>query len=430
MTDIRELYQIFLKSGGISTDSRTIQKDSIFFALKGEQFDANQFAAEALSKGAAYVVVDDPEVVMNDRYLLVKNSLSSLQQLAKFHRSNLDTTIIGITGTNGKTTSKELISSVLSTTFRTYATKGNFNNHVGVPVSLLEIGSKTEIAIIEMGANHPGEIAQLCEISGPDYGLITNIGKAHLEGFGNLEGVVKAKTELYQFIRDIGGKIFLNKDNPLLLEKAGNIPSITYGTSNNVDCRAVFVKNNPFLELNWIMNDKSVPLKTQLYGSYNFENVLAAVCIGSYFGVNHEMIKDAIRNYIPKNYRSQFENTGHNHLIIDSYNANPSSMKAALDDFRDLHSSDKMVILGDMLELGSESQKEHAKIIEYIETLNIAKVILVGTVFGSLSIPKSFLSFKDSTAASEFLKNHPHANYTILIKGSRGIKLEFVIPFL
>ena len=354
---IIELYTLFKLYPKIITDSRCVENNSIFFALKGENFDGNKFAIKALESGAKYAVIDNAKFKLNDNFILVDNVLKCLQQLASFHREQFVIPLIGITGTNGKTTTKELIHTVLKRKFKTHATKGNFNNHIGVPLTLLEMPLNTEIAIIEMGANHQGEIKELCEIAKPNYGLITNIGKAHLEGFGGFEGVVKAKNELYNFIRNYG-RAFLNSDNKLLSELAENLNSIKYGTKQDSDCFAEILEINPYVKLRW----NNIDIQSNLIGKYNFENILAAICIGNFFNVAHSNIKSAVENYIPQNNRSQIVQTKTNKILLDAYNANPTSMSLAIESFELLKSKTKVVILGDMLELGDESIFEHKEI--------------------------------------------------------------------
>lgn len=422
---IEELYSIFKRYPKIITDSRCVEDNCIFFALKGENFDGNKFAAKALKSGAKYALIDDAGLEHNKNFILVENVLKSLQELASFHRLQFKIPIIGITGTNGKTTTKELIYAVLKRKFRTHATKGNFNNHLGVPLTILEMPLDTEIAIIEMGANHRGEIKELCEIAKPNFGIITNIGKAHLEGFGSYEGVIKAKSELYDFIRN-KGQAFLNSDNDLLSELAENLESIKYGTKQNSDCIARIHEINPFVRLRW----KNLDIQSNLIGKFNFENILAAICIGDYFGVDSNDIKSAIENYIPQNNRSQIVQTKTNKIILDAYNANPTSMSLAIESFELLKSDRKVVILGDMLELGVESITEHQEIINRIANSGFFKIIFVGPVFYSLAKSSDLISFETNREALEYLKINPISDSTLLIKGSRGIKLEILLDVL
>jgi len=423
---IKELYQIFIKHPQVSTDTRRIIKDSIFFALKGENFDGNLFAKSALETGAAIAVIDNEEFYIdNGKYILVDDTLLVLQQLALLHRQNLNNPFIGITGTNGKTTTKELLNTVLSEKYNTLATIGNLNNHIGVPLIILGITNDTEIAIIEMGANHVGEIGELCKISQPDYGIITNIGKAHLEGFGSFEGVVKAKNDLYIYIRDKKGKIFINSNNELLMNLSNDIDKITYGTSNTDFCCGEIISANPNVEISYHYNDIDFNIKTNLVGSYNFENIMAAICVGVYFNVDHHLIKKALESYVPTNSRSQVVRTEHNTLILDAYNANPTSMEQAIINFAKMNTDNKVLIIGDMLELGSFSLDEHQNILNLLIKNNFKNVILVGKDFKTVN--KNFLSFTTSDEAREWLINNPILNSTILIKGSRGIKLEKIL---
>ena len=427
---IKELYKLFLKYPSISTDSRKIIPKSIFFALQGENFDGNNFASKALESGSAIAVVDNPDVVVNDRYFLVENVLSALQLLGKEHRKNLGLPILGITGTNGKTTTKELIATVLSKKYNTCYTQGNFNNHIGVPLTLLRMTSKTEIGIVEMGANHPGEIASLCKIASPDLGLITNIGKAHLEGFGSFEGIKNTKAELYRSVEQIRGKLFINQDNKILTELVDKgTEKITYGKSNAF-LKGRIIDSGPFLTLDIILPTGEVQIKTKLIGQYNFENVLAAACVGKYFSVKPEDIKDAIETYIPSNNRSQLIMKGSNQIIMDAYNANPTSMKASINNFLSLNSTSRIVILGDMLELGNYSLTEHQSVVDLLKANNIDLTLLVGENFKATTHPTSMKCFKNTDLLIDHLKENPIHKSHILIKGSRGIRLEKVLEVI
>ncbi|NQV02247.1 MAG: UDP-N-acetylmuramoyl-tripeptide--D-alanyl-D-alanine ligase [Bacteroidia bacterium] len=428
-----KLYQQFLV---ITTDSRQISLRSIFFALKGENFDGNRFAAQALEEGAAIAVVDDPAIVKDRRYILVDDVLQSLQQLASHHRQQLNIPVIGITGSNGKTTTKELVHAVLSTQYRTVSTSGNLNNHIGVPLTLLSINLETEIAVIEMGANHPGEIAFLCEMARPTHGLITNIGKAHLEGFGGFEGVVRAKTELFEFLKTHNGEVFINSADPLLMQYAAGLPAITYGLipDAGTSCKIVSGKILPdsgklAVEITFPDDQKQL-VRSGLFGSYNSLNLQAAACVGFRFAVPVSEISKAIERYAPANNRSQLHQTSRNLLVIDAYNANPSSMTTALKDFDNAFQSEKIVILGDMLELGSEAEKEHLGILEMLENLNIQRIFLVGPVFSKLNINQEWTSFEDSQKAIEWFTTNPIEHANILLKGSRGIRLEEIVEWL
>lgn len=433
---IQELYKHFLKNPVVCTDTREIKEGSIFFALKGNNFNANKFADEALNLGCSIVVIDDANYKKDERFFLVDDVLTTLQALANYHRKQHSIPIISITGTNGKTTSKELLNAVLSQKYNVLATKGNFNNHIGVPLTLLNLTAKHEIAIVEMGANHVGEISVLCAIAEPDFGMITNIGKAHLEGFGGYEGVVKAKSELFNFIKHKNGKLFVNADNKLLLQLSEGIEKITFGASENVDFSGIFIESNPYVKLKCKAKEDIQPMDqkpvivTQLIGNYNFENILAAACIGDYFDVSEEQIKNGLENYIPSNNRSQVMQTKSNLLLLDAYNANPSSMSAAIENFSQMVQLNKMVILGDMLELGDESAKEHDTIVNLLKKKNITNLLLVGPFFKESGKIIDAKTFSDSEEVVDYLKLHPVKDTTILIKGSRGIKLEKVVEVL
>jgi UDP-N-acetylmuramoyl-tripeptide--D-alanyl-D-alanine ligase len=433
---MHELYKHFLKHPEICTDTRDIKKGALFFALKGDNFNANQFAEKALDEGCSIAVIDEAKYKKDERYVLVYDVLTALQQLASQHRKQLTIPIIAITGTNGKTTSKELVNAVLSEKYKVLATKGNLNNHIGVPLTLLTIKKEHELAIIEMGANHQGEIAALCKIAEPNFGMITNIGKAHLEGFGGAEGVIKAKNELYQYIQQHKGKLIVNADNPLLMKLSEGIDRITFGTSATAEYAGALIESNPFVKLTCSAREdqrsirEPVIIATALIGKYNFENILAAACIGHYFKVTEEHIKTGLEKYVPSNNRSQVMQTKNNLVLLDAYNANPSSMNAAIENFAQMDRPDKMVILGDMLELGEESEKEHATIIELLQQKNIRNAILVGPHFMKAAHTHYRNLFPTSEAALDYLKQHPAVNLTVLVKGSRGIKLEKLVEAL
>ena len=432
-----KLYDIFLKHPFICTDSRNCPPESIFFALKGDNFDANDFAAGALEKGCAYAVIDNPQYAVDERFIVVNDVLESLQELARFHREKLGTKIIGITGTNGKTTTKELIASVLMEKFNTHFTRGNFNNHIGVPLTLLQLKPEHDIAVVEMGANHPGEIKMLAEIALPDYGIITNVGKAHLEGFGSFEGVMNTKAELYDFILKKSGKIFLNTGNEYLkkmAEKSGFSDTnriLAYQSDSEITDKLAVGKItscNPLLEMESVTAEGSFEVKTKLIGTYNAENILAATAIGCYFGLTNSEIKTGLENYQPQNNRSQLTLTERNKLIIDAYNANPTSLQAAILNFAHIEVSDKTLIIGDMLELGSQSAEEHQKIVDFINESGFTDVFLVGPNFNATR--NKFSNFADVDLLKEYLQKNPLLNHFILIKGSHGIHLEKVISEL
>jgi len=423
-----ELYDIFLKHRNISTDSRQILPGCLFFALKGENFDGNKYAAVAIETGASFAIIDD-EYHEGNHTLLVDDVLETLQQLANMHRRKYNFSVIAITGSNGKTTTKELMNAVLSQKYQVTATKGNLNNHIGVPLTLLGITNETQLAIVEMGANHQGEIAQLCEIAEPTHGLITNIGKAHLGGFGGYEGVIKAKSELYAWLRKSGSEAFVNSDNLLLMDITTGMKRTLYGTHESDYSQGRKKENTGMLFIEWITNTGTIPVETNLAGNYNFENVMAAIAVGTYFNVPTAETQSAICNYFPSNSRSQAMKTARNSIILDAYNANPTSMQAAIENLRQVKATHKMVILGDMLELGDDSLAEHKAIAKLIEESGFEKAILVGSDFMQVAQSK-FTCFGNSEEARDWLLTQKIENYTILVKGSRGIKVEKVLEAL
>lgn len=425
-----ELYSIYLRHVEVCTDSRAVTKDCIFFALKGENFNGNAFAQQALEQGAAFAIVDEAAFVNGERTFLVHDVLESLQQLANHHRRQLKIPFIAITGSNGKTTTKELILQVLAKKFRTQGTKGNLNNHIGVPLTILSIKADTEMAVIEMGANHLLEIKLLCEITEPDYGIITNTGKAHLEGFGGIEGVKKGKGELYDFIAKDNGTIFLNADNVDLVEMANEKKlgkRITYGSSHECQCRGHLQTATPFVKIRWEYDERQSEVGSQLIGSYNFENILAVICIGNYFGVEEKQINAAIEEYVPGNSRSQIIRKGTNMIILDAYNANPTSVTVALKNFNEISAKRKIIILGDMAELGDESEKEHAAIIDMLKSMKPDELILVGKNFSRFADQLSCHYFDSSAEAAGWMKEHPFNESAMLIKGSRSVQMEKVL---
>lgn len=431
MTKIEELYEHFRQHPHIFSDSRKVIEGGIFFALKGDSFNGNAYASSALDQGAAFAVIDEKPFATDSRCLLVEDVLTSLQELAKFHRIKLGLPILAITGTNGKTTTKELVATVLSKKYAIEYTRGNLNNHIGVPLTLLSMTDKTEMGIVEMGANHPGEIDFLCQLAQPNYGLITNVGKAHLEGFGSFEGVMRTKGEMYRFLESNGGKVFRNLSNSYLSEMARDVETIGYCTSNmgqGIEGRVVQAAPSLVFEAKfpkgWLY------FKTHLAGAYNLENALAAVCIGNYFGVDPLKMVEAIGAYYPSNSRSQMMKTENNQILLDAYNANPTSMSAALENFRLLDHHPKGVILGDMLELGAYSHEEHQRIVDLIGTIKLERVFLVGKEFSLCSLPESFLRFENSDDLADHFKQHPLKDHLFLVKGSRGIKLEKVLGLL
>lgn len=425
---IKELYEIFKKHPRISTDSRLIEKDCLFFALKGENFNGNEFATGALKDGAAYSIIDEKRYQTDERCLLVDHVLTALQELAKYHREQLGIPILGITGTNGKTTTKELVAAVLAKKFKLAYTKGNLNNHIGVPLTLLSMNTSTEFGVVEMGANHPGEIDQLCQIALPDYGLITNVGKAHLEGFGSFEGVKKTKAELYRFIEKHGGRIFINSANEDLVGMAGDVSKVSYKTGKiGEGLEGVLLQSSSFMAFQVKFPKGWLYFKTHLIGDYNFENALAAVCIGNYFGVEPLEIQNAIEEYQPSNNRSQFITTERNKLLMDAYNANPTSMKAALLSFSKINTASKAVILGDMFELGETSLEEHQKIVDLAASLGFSMALLTGEQFSKCKSPDNFMVFENNSLLAKYIEDSQPSGFFFLIKGSRGMKLETVI---
>ncbi len=433
--DIKTLYAEFLQHPVITTDSRDVPAGSMFFALKGDTFDGNQYALSAISQGAACAVVDDTKV-SGEHVIHVPNVLDALQQLAHYHRCQLGTTIIGITGTNGKTTTKELIAAVLQKKYNVLYTQGNFNNHIGVPKTLLQLTKDHDIAVIEMGANHPGEIKTLVEIVCPDYGLITNVGRAHLEGFGSFEGVIHTKGELYDFLRDDQGTVFINNDNPHLLGISHDLRLVRYGhtPADDLLVQGSLIECNPFLRFKWgssMIHD----IQTHLIGSYNLDNLLAAACVGTFFAVPADDISAALADYTPSNNRSQMTLTEHNRLIVDAYNANPTSMAAALDSFTHIKADRKMVILGDMKELGEVSHDEHLAILDRLTQSDLKQIWLVGSEFQQAvsERPDPIIRTFPNVEAVKAVLSTPDgslSDYTILVKGSNSTRLTQLLPLL
>ena len=443
--EMKELYELFLQHPTITTDSRDVPEGSMFFALKGDTFDGNAYAISALEKGAAYAVIDEKEYAKesNDRLILVEDVLTTLQQLAKYHRVHLGTPIIGITGTNGKTTTKELISAVLKKKYNVLYTQGNFNNHIGVPKTLLQLTKEHDIAVIEMGANHPGEIKTLVEIVLPDFGIITNVGKAHLLGFGSFEGVIRTKGELYDFLRTIQGTAFINNDNPHLLGISDGLKLVKYGQKDAKDLlvKGELVECNPFLKFEWQTSSTLTPqlstvncqlttVQTRLIGSYNLDNALAAACIGTFFNVPATDISAALEEYTPSNNRSQLTITQDNKLVVDAYNANPTSMRAALDNFRLIKAEHKMCILGQMGELGDVSEEEHQKVIDLLGDCGFEKVWLVGENFAKTAHPAHYRLFANVEEVKAAIATEKPQGYLILIKGSNSNKLVQTVELL
>jgi len=443
MTTTKQLYQLYKNHPVISTDTRKIVPGSLFFALKGEKFDANTFAEQAIASGAAYVVIDNPEYQKGDQYLLVEDVLTALQDLARYHRKQLTIPVIGLTGTNGKTTTKELINAVLSQHFNTYATQGNLNNHIGVPLTILSINTSHEAAVIEMGANHQKEIELLCAISQPSHGLITNVGKAHLEGFGGVEGVKKGKGELYDFLKAPGGVTFVNSDSAdlMAMQHARSLKNVTFYGSIDLDnlVSGQLIENSPYLTLQWTNNStgKNYEVKSQLTGAYNLDNILAAICIGVYFKLSAEQINAGISGYQPKNNRSQITQTSTNTLICDYYNANPSSMAVAIENLGKIEAKHKVLVLGDMFEMGPESAAEHEAIIKKAMDTPVNNRVFIGEEFykakktidhGPWAMDNSTnVFYKSAEDTISALKANPIRNATVLIKGSRGMALERLV---
>ncbi len=453
MTVIEQLYQAYLSSRTVTTDSRAITPGCIFFAFRGERFDGNAFAPQALQQGAALCVISDPQYKVDDRCIVVPDVLRTLQELACEHRRHLTVPVVGITGTNGKTTTKELVTAVLARRYRVSATKGNFNNHLGVPLTLLSIPENAEMAVVEMGANHPGEIEFLCRIADPDCGLITNVGRAHLEGFGSFEGVVMTKTELYRWLAGKHGLVFVNADNERLMHEAEHLATIpglrsvipayapdnpafvpttidktpisllTYGRSQEADIRGTYVDSTPYLHFYFEVGDNVYNVHTHLLGDYNFDNCMAAVAVGLHFGVEPFDIKEAIEAYVPSNQRSEYRETSRgNRLYLDCYNANPSSMAAAIASFSSMHGT--MAIIGGMHELGHEERKEHQKVVDLLNECHLDRVLLIGPEFDSIDLPANMLRFPDTTAVADWLKANPLSGATILVKGSNTNRLR------
>ena len=439
--DIKALYAEFLQHPVITTDSRDVPAGSMFFALKGDTFDGNQYALSAISQGAACAVVDDPNI-SGEHIIHVPDVLTALQQLAHYHRCQLGTTIIGVTGTNGKTTTKELIAAVLQRKYNVLYTQGNFNNHIGVPKTLLQLTKDHDIAVVEMGANHPGEIKTLVEIVSPDYGLITNVGRAHLEGFGSFEGVIRTKGELYDFLRDDQGTVFINNDNPHLLGISHDLQLVRYGQTPSDDLlvQGTLLECNPFLRFQWnsTVNGKQSTvnsIQTHLIGSYNLDNLLAAACVGTFFAVPADDISAALADYTPSNNRSQMTLTADNRLIVDAYNANPTSMAAALDSFAHIKADHKMVILGDMKELGDVSHAEHLAVLDRLAQSDLQQIWLVGSEFQRAvsERPNPLVrTFPDVDAVKSVLSapDGHLRDYTILVKGSNSTRLTQLLPLL
>jgi UDP-N-acetylmuramoyl-tripeptide--D-alanyl-D-alanine ligase len=425
---IEELYDKYLESRAVSTDTRQIKPGCIFFGLKGDRFNGSTFAKDALEKGASYAVIDDPACALDERTILVSDSLATLQQLSTYHRKRLSIPVIGLTGSNGKTTSKELVYAVVSKKYKTYATKGNLNNHIGVPLTILAIDDSIELAVVEMGANHLGEIALLCDIAQPTHGFITNIGKAHIGTFGGFENIIRAKSELYQYLLQTNGTVFINSQNEILANMAKRFSKPVFYPAKGDYYHCEFISSDPFVNLR---AENGQEVQTQVIGRYNFENMAAALCIGKFFGVDEAKANEAVANYVPANMRSQIVQKDGNTIILDAYNANPSSMKAAIENLAEMKAPRKVLILGDMFELEEEAEKEHQEIGKLIQRFHFNEVYLCGKLMkiAQLEIPaaKHFGSREDLISA---LKENDLSNATILVKASRGVGLEAVVEHL
>lgn len=424
---LTQLYQRFLESGKVSTDTRQITPGSLFFALRGDKFNANEFATQALAKGASYAVVDEAKYAVDDRCVLVDDVLTTLQNLARHHRSQLKIPVIGLTGSNGKTTSKELVLAVLSKKFKTYATKGNLNNHIGVPLTVLAIDQSYEMAVVEMGANHLGEIALLCSIANPTHGFITNIGRAHIGTFGGFENIIRGKSELYQHLITTNGTVFINSQNEILANMAKRFKQPYFYPAKGDYLYAQLLDADPFIRF----ESEGETVQTQLMGAYNFENIAAALCIGKFFGVAAKEANKAVAEYVPGNMRSQVMVKGTNTIILDAYNANPSSMEAAIENLAAMKAKKKVAIVGDMFELETEAAKEHARIGELLKSKNFDSVYLCGSLMKEAkSAFTGALHFERKEQLIESLKQNPITGATILVKASRGIGLETIVEYL
>jgi len=424
MNSLEELYALYLQYPAVSTDTRNLIPNSLFFALKGDRFNANAFSASALENGCVYAVVDDASVVADERYILVDDVAKTLQDLATFHRKKLTIPVVGIAGSNGKTTSKELVNAVLSTQFKTHATQGNLNNFIGVPLTILSTPSDTEILIVEMGANACGEVYDLCQISLPTIGLVTSLGEEHLEGFGTYEAIVETEADLFRAVKENDGLVFVNTLFHELVERSEHQKRITFGLEN-ADFTGELTYNGFFVGLTF----KSQNIQTQFVGDYNFGNILAACAIGEHFNVSLENITRGLENYVPANNRSQLVKTEKNTLILDAYNANPSSMDVALQSFAKFENEKKFFVLGDMLELGEQSTVKHQELIALTQTLGLHEGIFVGDIFQTFA-SETVKTFKNAADARDFLSKQGFENYMFLIKGSRGIRLETAIDVL
>ena len=424
--EIKEIYSLYLQSYKVTTDTRADLNNSLFFALKGDNFNGNRYAVEAIQKGANFAIIDEAEFQTSKRIILVEDVLSTLQELAKYHRLQLDIPIIALTGSNGKTTTKELVSAVLSKKYNCSATKGNLNNHIGVPLTLLKMKSDVEIGVVEMGANHPKEIDTLCKIALPDYGYITNFGKVHLEGFGSLEGVIEAKTELYRHLKQNDKTVFVNANDEVQMERSNDIKRKIFGTKAS-DFPIEFISADPFVNLKF----DDIQVKSKLIGNYNYLNIATAIAIGKYFKVSDKMIKKAIEKYTPSNMRSQIIYKGSNKIILDAYNANPNSMEVALENLSQLTDKNKVAILGDMFEIGENSLVEHAHVFDLAQNMQINTLVLIGNDFSEINADSSNTKqFKNFDNFKTKFDLNTIKNTTILIKASRGMALERILDLM
>ncbi|MBQ0738104.1 UDP-N-acetylmuramoyl-tripeptide--D-alanyl-D-alanine ligase [Aquimarina celericrescens] len=425
MKELSQLHQLFLESTGICTDTRKLKKGNLYLALKGDNFNGNNFAVKALELGANYSIVDEEPEEQNDHIIKVEDGLDTLQKLAAYHRKYLNLPILSITGSNGKTTTKELIREVLSKKYKSVSTQGNLNNHIGVPLTLLSMNKETEFGIVEMGANHQGEIASLCKIAHPDYGYITNFGKAHLEGFGGVEGVIKGKSELYNYLIKNNKTIFINYDDKIQVEKSKGTDIISFSEGKNASHQITFLKADPFVKI----KTEDTQINSQLIGTYNAKNIAAAICIGKYFKIPAKAIKEAIESYQPTNNRSQIIDQNSNQIILDAYNANPTSMKAALENLEAIPAKNKIAILGDMFEVGDTSAEEHQIIIDLLEKLEFSNMMVCGKNFYQTST-QEVLKFENFEDLKNYIQRNNFKESTILIKGSRGMALERILEVL
>jgi UDP-N-acetylmuramoyl-tripeptide--D-alanyl-D-alanine ligase len=425
---INQLYTLFKESSGVQTDSRKIKKGKLFFALKGDNFNGNKFASKSLDAGAVMAIIDDPDYQIENKTILVNDVLKTLQELANYHRHIVKPIIIAITGSNGKTTTKELLAAIIAKKYTSFATVGNFNNHIGVPLTLLQMPDNCEILVLELGDNHSGEIEELCKICNPDYGYITNVGKDHLEGFGSMENNYKAKAELYDYLADNDKKSFINLDHKDLLKLGWKVRAKIFFAPDQIDYHEIsLVESNPFLKIKFTIKDKHFTAQSKLFGLYNFENLLSSIFISAYFGASGLQIKDAIEQYSPQNNRSQLMKSGSNTILLDAYNANPSNVEAALKSFSTMDAPQKCIILGDMLELGIFAEPEHQRIAEFAKSLKNSQLILVGKIFRKAAKRLKVEHFNDALSCKQWFEKQKFENQLILIKGSRGIRLETII---